>query len=240
MNLNRAFRKAVDCLHILKARALPSYSQVGEDIIVNYLINSLKITKVSYLDIGVNDPVISNNTYFFYNRGNRGVCIEPDPYLYKIVKETRKNDVVLNCGIAFNESSASPFYSFPEEYSGWNTFSLPEARTREIESGVNIQNTTQVPLRSINNIIAENFKTYPNYISIDVEGLDLEILQSFDFEKYRPEIFCVETLTFNIQHKGAKIIDIIDFMKTKGYFAYADTYVNTIFCREDLFKTISS
>ena len=240
MNLKRAFRKSVDCLHILKARALPSYSQVGEDIIVNYLFNSLTITKLSYLDIGVNHPVISNNTYFFYSRGSRGVCIEPDPYLYKIVKDTRKNDVVLNCGIGFNESSSSAFYTFPERYSGWNTFSLSEARTREIESGIKIQNTSHVPLRSINNIIAENFTGYPNYISIDVEGLDLEILQSFDFEKYRPEIFCVETVTFDVQHRGTKIVEIVDFMKTKGYFVYADTYVNTIFCREDLFKTISS
>jgi FkbM family methyltransferase len=240
MNLRRAFKKSVDCLHILKARALPSYSQVGEDIIVNYLFNSLKIAKLSYLDIGVNHPVISNNTYFFYNRGSRGVCVEPDPHLFNIVKETRKNDVVLNCGIGFEESGSSAFYAFPKEYSGWNTFSLAEAKIRENESGIKIQNTSLVQLRSINNIIAENFKTYPNYISIDVEGLDLEILQSFDFEKYKPEIFCVETLTFNVDHKGAKIVGIIDFMRTKGYFAYADTYVNTIFCREDLFKTIAS
>jgi hypothetical protein len=70
-----------------------------------------------------------------------------------------------------------------------------------------------------------------------VEGLDLEILQSLDFEKYRPEVFCVETLTFSPDHTGSKISTILDLMNAKGYMIYADTNVNTIFCRQDLYKT---
>jgi FkbM family methyltransferase len=239
MKIRRLLNKSVACLHILEANALPSFSQVGEDMIVNFLFKSLEIPNPSYLDIGVNHPVNGNNTYFFYQRGSRGVCIEPDPILFGLIKQKRKHDTIINCGIGLNEQELAPFYIFPGKYSAWNTFSQDEAKIRENESGITIKEI-KVPLRSINQIIAENFKSYPNYISIDVEGLDLEILESFDFEKFKTEVFCVETIVFSTSNKGGKINDIGEFMKSKGYFVYADTYVNTIFCRNELFKTVAS
>jgi hypothetical protein len=66
-------------------------------------------------------------------------------------------------------------------------------------------------------------------ISLDAEGFDLEILKSMDFNKYRPQIFCIETLTYTENGTEEKILPIIDFMNQKGYFAYADTYINSIF-----------
>ena len=81
------------------------------------------------------------------------------------------------------------------------------------------------------------FSPHPNFISLDVEGLDLQILQSLDFEKFKPEVICVETITFGyMNNTEMKINEIADFMSTKGYSIYADTHINTIFCRKDLFN----
>jgi glycosyltransferase involved in cell wall biosynthesis len=55
-----------------------SYSQCGEDIIIDFLLTWLKIKNPTYLDIGANDPVKLSNTYYFYKKGSRGVLIEPD------------------------------------------------------------------------------------------------------------------------------------------------------------------
>ena len=63
------------------------YSQFGEDIIIAYLFYYLKINKLLYLDIGANHPRYISNTFYFYERGGSGVCIEPNPMLWKIFKK---------------------------------------------------------------------------------------------------------------------------------------------------------
>src|SRR5919106_1421865 len=55
-----------------------SYAQAGEDLVVNFIFESLKARTISYLDIGAYDPVYLSNTYYFYRRGHRGVLVEPN------------------------------------------------------------------------------------------------------------------------------------------------------------------
>ena len=84
-------------------------------------------------------------------------------------------------------------------------------------------------MKTVNEIIEHNFEKCPNLISLDIEGMDYLILQNFDFKKYRPEVFCVETLTYAEDKSERKLVEIIELMRINGYFSYADTYVNTIF-----------
>ena len=88
-------------------------------------------------------------------------------------------------------------------------------------------------LSGINVILKEQFGTSkPNLVSLDIEGLDYEILSAWDFEFFRPEVFCVETLTYTEDNSERKLVGIIDLMNSKGYRVYADTYVNTVFVCE--------
>ena len=57
-----------------------SYSQLGEDLIIEFVFNGIGINKINYLDIGAHHPIEINNTYLFYLKGSYGVLIEPDPY----------------------------------------------------------------------------------------------------------------------------------------------------------------
>ncbi len=66
-----------------------SYSQLGEDLIVRYLFDDLKIDKPTYIDIGANDPYILSNTAFFYKSGCKGINIEPNPVLCKKIRNKR-------------------------------------------------------------------------------------------------------------------------------------------------------
>src|SRR2546425_13292114 len=98
-----------------------------------------------------------------------------------------------------------------------------------------VKEVIKMPLKPVNTILEKYFKNKaPDIVSIDVEGLDLEILKSMDFEKYQPKIICVETLQYDDQQNGYKNTYLIDFMLTKKYAVYADTRVNTIFCRKDI------
>jgi FkbM family methyltransferase len=219
--------------YILKGFGRPSFSQLGEDQILNFLFQSLNIKKPTYLDIGANHPVLGNNTYFFYHRGSKGICVEPEPHLFDIIKRIRKRDICLNIGIGVNDNKAANFFIFPKKYSGWNTFSKEEAEYRKL-SGHPYERVIQMPLKNINDILIENFSIVPDFISIDVEGLDFEIIKSLDFEKFQPKVLLVETIRFGESVKAAKQQPLIDFICNKGYFVYADTGVNTIFCKNDI------
>ncbi|MEP7110934.1 MAG: FkbM family methyltransferase [Ferruginibacter sp.] len=236
MNLKRFLGKCKKAWHVVTLKAKATYSQAGEDIIVQYLLDSLKIERPTYLEIGTNQPLLCNNTYNFYIKGCYGVCIEPDINMVGLIKAKRPRDIVLNVGIGITESQQGTFYLFPEIVNGWSTFSREEAQIRTRETGISF-NAIQVPLTSINSIIKQYFRPCPNFISLDTEGLDLDILQSLDFEKYKPEVICVETITFGyLDNTEEKISSISEFMHSKGYITYADTHINTIYCRKDAFN----
>jgi FkbM family methyltransferase len=238
MNLKRFLGKCKKAWHVVTLKAKASYSQAGEDLIIQYLFDSLKIEKPAYLEIGTNQPLLCNNTYNFYVKGCYGVCVEPDKKMIDFIKAKRPDDILLNIGIGVKDNPEAAFYLFPAHVNGWSTFSKEEAITRKRETNIDFD-TVYIPLKSVNNIIKEYFKPHPNFISIDVEGLDLEILQSLDFEKYKPEVICVETITFGyLDNTEEKINEISDFMHSKGYITYADTHINTIYCRIDAFNNL--
>lgn len=239
MKWRRLFGKFLSGAFIVKGKVHPSFSQAGEDQVIRYLVNDcLQLNKPSYLEIGTHHPVFGNNTYYFYLRGSRGVCIEPDPRFKKLNRRYRSKDVFIQAGIGLRNDKHSDFYVFPKEYSGWNTFSKEEANKRKAETAIAYE-VIQCELVTINDVIGTYFTATPNIVSIDVEGLDLDILQSLDFDKYRPDIICVESITFSNSNEQQKISEIANFMKGKNYFVFADTYVNTIFCRAEAFKKIT-
>ncbi len=228
MDFKRLFIKIKEAIQIIKGEGKASFSQVGEDRILDFLFQSLGIRHPAYLDIGTNHPVIGNNTYFFYQRGSRGVCVEPDPVLFELIKNKRRNDICVNVGIGLNEVTEADFYIFPE--SGWNTFSKEEAEYRKA-NGHPYQKVIRMPLKNINNIIQDHFKKNPDFISIDVEGLDFDIVKSLNYELYAPKVLVIETIRFGDSEKQEKQNEIIDLLISKGYVVYADTFVNTIFLK---------
>jgi len=218
-----------------------SYAQSGEDIIISDLFSHLGISNPSYLDIGANEPVALSNTYRLYKRGSKGVLIEPNPLLFKKLESKRPRDICINAGIAFDETTEADFYVFPNQAHGLSTFSKADAdfweNTGNEEIGKHkVEKIIKTPLITINEVMKAHFSPHPNLVSIDVEGLDLQIAKTIDFSLFRPEVFCIETLGFGEGNKEYKKSDIISFFETNGYFIYADTYINTIFCHKDAYK----
>jgi FkbM family methyltransferase len=208
-----------------------SFAQAGEDMILDYLFRELGIKYPTYLDIGANYPVAYNNTFFLYNKGSRGVCVEPDPALIPLLKAYRKKDKILNVGVGVHNATSADFYIFSAK--GLNTFSKEEAEYRQSFGTFQVEKVIQVPLVNINDIIRENFSTKLNLLSIDVEGLDLEILKSLDYATFRPDVICVETITYDEGKSATKIPEIFTFLSSNGYVVYADTHINTIFVAEN-------
>ena len=212
-----------------------SYSQCGEDLVVDFLLTwVLKIEKPTYLDIGAHHPWSLNNTMLFYKRGLTGINIEPDPVLFQDFIKYRKRDININKGIGFNKNSeVADFYIM--SYKALNTFSKEEAEKIDREGNVKIETIKQVEIININELLLKHYSNKPlDFLSIDVEGLDLDILKSIEFEKYKINIICVETVEYLKANDTKKKNSIKEFLFSKGYSAYADTSINTIFVRKEI------
>lgn len=216
-----------------------SYSQFGEDKVIYDLLKSMSVQEAAYLDIGANDPKLFSNTFMFYELGHRGVLVEPNPSLSAKLEEERPADIVLNAGIGIGgNASEADFYLFSGINNGLSTFSADNARFME-EVGLDgmkraVDRVLKMPLLDINDVIANNFTECPDIVSIDVEGWDLKILQSLDFDRYNPAVFCVETLAYG-DGGPYRVTEIYDFLESKGYFPFKDTEANTIFVNRNLY-----
>lgn len=209
----------------------PSYSQCGEDSILAFIFRSLAIDKPSYLDIGAHHPHMLNNTFIFYTQGGRGINIEPDPDLFPVIARARPKDTNLQIGIG-SERGEVPLYVM--DVPTLNTFSEREARKYCQESGHRIKKVVPVQVDTISNTINYyNGGVFPDLLTLDAEGMDEIILDSIDFTKTKPLVMCVETLEYTRGGRPQKNSTIAEKLSRDGYFAYADTYINTIFVLRD-------
>ena len=205
---------------------LMSFAQSGEDIIVGFLLDYLGVQDVSYLDIGAYDPILINNTYYFYKKGHRGVLVEPNVTMCEKLESIRPEDTTLAVGIGVDAVTDAEYYVMSEP--SWSTFSRAEAEHQEqITNGeVSIKEVRTLPLLNINNVMDEHFGGAPTFLSIDAEGWHIAILKSVDYDRFRPKAICIETL---VSGASNTIPEIPVFMETKGYIARGGSFVNTIF-----------
>ncbi len=211
-----------------------SYAQAGEDLIVRFLFDELQVFRPSYIDIGAHHPFFLSNTALFYEAGCRGINIEPDPMLFEAFKKLRPDDTNLNIGIGA-ENGEADFYIISAPT--LNTFSKEEAEGYKKEGDYYITQTLRMPINTISNIVDKhNNGVFPQYLNLDAEGVDDMIVRSIDYGKNYPLVMCIETISFSTSGHGVKNNDLIAFVKEKGYMVYADTYMNTIFVREEAFR----
>ncbi|MBT8605262.1 FkbM family methyltransferase [Polynucleobacter paneuropaeus] len=226
--------KEADPPHLLRTSksedlfAKKSYSQSGEDMIIDFIFKALEIPDPTYLDLGAHHPRLLSNTHSFYLAGSHGVNVEADPNLYQAFLKERPLDKNLNIGVGVFGGESLPFYIMSTPT--LNTFSKEEAERYSTIGDFRIEKVIDVPIVGVNEIIDQNFDgAVPDLITIDVEGLDQQIIESINLERYRPTVICVETITFSVDFSGKKIGEIEKYLITKGYFLYADTFINSIF-----------
>jgi FkbM family methyltransferase len=234
--LSKLLRKAEPAYHSARA----SWSQQGEDMIIDFVFKwQLGQSLPSYLDIGANHPYLLSNTYFFYKKGCTGVNIEPDPDLMEGIKTCRPNDINLNVGVG-EKSAVLDFYCMSQ--STLNTFSKTTADAYQASKtfgNPTIKSVKKIDVITANEVLEKYFIEKEMYfISIDVEGLDEEIVRSIDYDKYKPTLLCVETLLRTKDGGLVKQDGITTHLESQGYFVYADTGVNTIYIRKEHYTSV--
>ena len=213
---------------VLTEKPQLSYSQCGEDLIVQFLLNWMGLQSVRYLDLGANDPVKFNNTYLLYTQGHRGVLVEADPDLAKKIRDVRPDDTCVAKAVTVTSDKHVEFYKMSADTLSTTHSKTAERYARETEHQLALKLTIEAS--HINSLLEDHFgQTSPDFVSLDVEGLDLDLLRAWNFDRWRPAIFCIETLTYVQNETAMKIKEIFETMEAAGYQVYADTYINTIF-----------
>jgi FkbM family methyltransferase len=194
-----------------------SYSQYGEDLVIDGIIG-YKSTGF-YVDIGANDPTNLNNTKRFSDRGWKGINIEPNPVLFKKLGEQRPGDINLNIGIG-PSTQESPFYMVSAD-------TLSSFNEADAERNCRIFNERIIEIMNIHmQPLAVVFETYCtgkdiDFMSVDVEGFELEVLQTNDWGRYRPYLIVIEI--------NNNTNEILSYLKKNDYALIFRNHTNGIF-----------
>lgn len=205
-----------------------SSSQEGEDLVLNSFFENKQNYKGFYVDIGALHPERFSNTNLFYNKGWHGINIDATPHSMDLFNKKRKRDINIECGISDSEGEMI-YYSFEEP--ALNSFNVDLSEKR-IKDGCKLKEKVMVKIKTINNILKDNIKNnnYIDFISIDIEGLELKVLSSFDFKNFSPQFFLIEDLDFcnlDISEYGKSPLYVL--LKKHDYIPVAKTQRTVIF-----------
>lgn len=204
-----------------------SYAQEGEDLVLARILNSIPNRGVSsgfFVDIGAHHPTRFSNTYYFYRRGWRGINVDALPGTANLFRRTRPKDITVECGVG-SQAGLMTYFVFNEP--ALNTFSEDEARKKNCPP-YQIVRTLQIPVVTLTQILDEHLPggTSIDFMTIDAEGFDHEIVSSNDWSRYRPRVLLVELLDTGIEvlakHPTARLL------QQHGYQVLAKTF-NTFF-----------
>ncbi len=197
-----------------------SYSQDGEDMILKALFEQKKGYKGFFVDVGAHHPVRYSNTNYFYKRGWKGINIEPTPSAIGAFNTFRKRDVNLNIGIG-PEKTKLKFYCFNEP--ALNSFSEEVSKKIDAESDkYRIIKELDIDVLPLGDVLDQHLpaNTKIDFLSIDVEGLDYQVLLSNNWSKYKPDVILVEE-SVNVDDLNNS--PIYKFLKDMGYRFFAKT-----------------
>jgi len=188
-----------------------TYSMNGEDIFINnYFKNKIGF----YVDVGAYHPLELNNTCLLHKRGWGGINIDINTLSIDYFNFLRPNDVNINIA-ASNKKTIKTIY-YQKKKSPLNTLKITQAKKMFIGNIKKRKVKSKTLSKIIDNTKFKGKKI--NFLNIDTEGSDLEILKKLNFKKYKPELICVELLdSFNASSKIIKKNKIYKFLVNKKY-----------------------
>ena len=210
----KLFSNLFENLHILQNIYLKnnfffkkkSYSMDKEDLVIEeYFKNK---NKGVYIDVGCYHPLQRNNTMLLYQKGWRGINIDISDFSIKLFKFLRPDDFNLNVAVSNKEGEIDMF--FQKKLSQLST--IKENSAKKAFQG-NILNQ-KILSRKLTSILDEGkYKDQKiDFLNVDAEGADFEVLQSLDFNKYSPELICIEVIEKDLENS-----DVFNFLYKNRY-----------------------
>lgn len=202
-----------------------SYSQEGEDLFLLRYFNSKE--NGFYVDVGAHHPKRFSNTYVFYQLGWKGINIDAMPNSMQLFNRVRSRDINLEVGISKEEGELT-YHIFNE--TALNTFSESEAILKNESPNYSIERKVNVQTVPLSKLLETHLPKDQqiDFLSVDVEGLDLEVIESNDWNKYRPHLVLIEDLDREALDK-LNNSPVYQKMKTLNYTPIGRTVSTLIF-----------
>jgi FkbM family methyltransferase len=206
------------------------YSQSGEDGILAHLLYGH--SPGFYVDVGAFHPVTLSNTYYFYQRGWMGINIEPTPGQIDLFKKLRPRDINLACAVAKTEGRIY--------FTMFDDAALNSAKKQMIDRHVRtwqLRTTGEIVVEAYP--LAEIVKSYMppgrelTFLSVDVEGMELDVLESHDWDRFRPRFIAVEWLE-PLSVESAISSDVHRFLEQQKYELICKTPLTLIYCESEI------
>lgn len=202
-----------------------NYSQYGEERVLNQFFKGKDIGTV--VDVGAADGVrYSNSRYLIESLGWSAVLVEPHPtYFEALGKLYEKNNSVKLINVAvYSEEGDMPFYVYGrDEHAQVSTLSKNfKDRVIKVHGDKYEQTPTIVKVVKLSQILEDIDKV--DFLSVDCEGVDMEVLRSNDWGRNRPSLLCAE-------HSMPKP-ELHEYMTSVGYKFVTETAGNSFFCEK--------
>ena len=203
------------------------YSQCGEDLILNRIFRDKK--SGFYVDVGANNPFEQSNTQFFYDLGWKGINIDAMPGSMKVFHRIRPRDINLELPISDSEETLQ-YHIF--ETSFFNSFA-PEPEVLKNEKLLEVKDLNSTSLAKV---FEEHVGSKViDFMAVDVEGWDLNVLRSNDWSKFRPKVLIVEML--DVPADKVNETEMAHYMDAIGYAFFCSTSANALFFEKEFYNT---
>jgi FkbM family methyltransferase len=195
-----AFKNKVEAI-IGMMNKCDSYSQHGEDKLIYQLLKKLNLQNALFIDVGANHPIKISNTYLLYRNGMRGIVIEPNRDLLHLFEIVRGEDIRLNIGVG--SSSCVQEFLMTDAHAR-NSFGKNTEYMKQ--HSIHVCKKIKIPVLSLDNVM-KNFSQKVSFLSIDTEGMELEVLNGSIKTLDKTYLICIEA---NSQHERQEIFDALN------------------------------
>ena len=204
-------------------------SQFGEDKKIIKLFDKNK--KGTYVDVGCFHPTRQNNTYLMYKLGWGGVNIDLNPLTIELFKVARPNDINI-CAAVSNSNGVKNLF-FDHDLSSLNTISKNHTLYIEKAFATKDLKKKKIKTTTLDNLLKKEKISKIDFMNIDIEGHELEVLKTFNFKHFDIRVICIEIVNYDYYSKSIKINknEIFKLLKKNNYTLKFNTVVNYIFIK---------